>query len=787
MQRLYENSWLWKDINIGPLGYYIFNAPVPNTPATWTVTAFGMSNTHGFGLQPANLRTSSVRPFYINVEMPSLCTLGEQIGLRISVFNNLQFEIEVIVVLARSPDYKFVHVGPFGRVSSYGPQTSHGEHHHLIVIRPGRSTVVYMPIVAQRLGDIDVTVIAKTQVAKDVVVKSLHVDADGIPQHVHTSVVLDLSQGAYLIKYLDTNITDTPIINFREERRYIFGSNKATISVVGDVVGPAFPSMPMNASSLLRKPFDCGEQNMFNFAINMYTLFYLRMTGQRMPQTEKEAFKYLNIQYQRQLSYQNADGSFRAFRWNNKPSVWLTAFCARIMYKATFQEWENFLFIDPSVINKAIGWILQHQTQDGAFYETAIHPYDRKMNLSTKSFGDNVRYRNISLTAHVLITLSEVKDLRGEVSGKVSTAKWSAVRYLERMLHIVKSSTDPYELSIVTYALTLANSVDAEEAFNLLDEKMKDVSGMKYWSKENVPPPQTQIENNRPYILPRLPDTFESVNVETTAYALLVHIAKQGVIQQEIVEWLNSHRLHTGGWSSTQDSVVAFQALIEYSIKSRLRDVTDIDVTIEVPSNITFEKRLRIGQQNLAQLQAYEITNAYGPVIVKAQGSGLALIQLDVEYNVDWPHLQIQPPVRAFDLTVQMHAYGRNSSHLVFRSCQRWVLERESTSSGMAVLDVTIPTGYLIQQQELDIYVRSGQVRNLQEARYRERKVSFYFDYVSLHHPVLEQVLTLSLSQQLDTQPTCVSFTVQRWYPVANLTRYIPARVYDYYAPGKSF
>ena len=46
--------------------------------------------------------------------------------------------------------------------------------------------------------------------------------------------------------------------------------------------------------------------------------------------------------------------------------------------------------------------------------------------------------------------------------------------------------------------------------------------------------------------------------------------------------------------------------------------------------------------------------------------------------------------------------------------------------------------------------------------------------------------LTPALNAQLDDQPICVSFTVQRWYPVANLTRYIPARVYDYYAPGQS-
>lgn len=56
----------------------------------------------------------------------------------------------------------------------------------------------------------------------------------------------------------------------------------------------------------------------------------------------------------------------------------------------------------------------------------------------------------------------------------------------------------------------------------------------------------------------------------------------------------------------------------------------------------------------------------------------------------------------------------------------------ESIRSGMAVLDVTIPTGYWIQQQKLDAYILSRRVRNLQRARYLHNKVLFYFDYVSL-------------------------------------------------------
>ena len=85
----------------------------------------------------------------------------------------------------------------------------------------------------------------------------------------------------------------------------------------------------------------------------------------------------------------------------------------------------------------------------------------------------------------------------------------------------------------------------------------------------------------------------------------------------------------------------------------------------------------------------------------------------------------------------------------------------------MAVLDVTIPTGYIIQQQTLDRYILSRQVRNLQRARFQPSKVLFYFDY-------------------LDQEETCVNFTIERWYPVANMSRYLPIRIYDYYAPGKN-
>jgi hypothetical protein len=51
-------------------------------------------------------------------------------------------------------------------------------------------------------------------------------------------------------------------------------------------------------------------------------------------------------------------------------------------------------------------------------------------------------------------------------------------------------------------------------------------------------------------------------------------------------------------------------------------------------------------------------------------------------------------------------------------------------------------------------------------------------------HIVMMQWFVFFFSQ-LDNEDTCVNFTIERWYPVANMSRYLPIRVYDYYAPGK--
>ncbi|XP_071443388.1 CD109 antigen [Hetaerina americana] len=769
IQRQYENVWLWKDVNIGPHGRHIFTVDVPIRPTHWMVSAFGVSPTHGFGMIRKAIDYVGVLPFFINVEMPDECKQGEQVGIRVSVFNYMTADVEAVVILANSPQYKFVHVEMDGIVRSYNPRLSSGEHQFFVWIAAQEAAIIHVPIVPTRLGDIFVTITASSLLGKGTVTRKLHVEADGLPQLRHQSILLDLSNRAYIFQYMHVNVTETPIITYAEDRYYVYGSNRAFVSVVGDVVGPIFPTMPVNATSLLNLPMDSAEQNMFSFAANLYTTMYMRLIDQRNRSLERQSFHHMNIGYQRQLSFMAPDGSFTLFRsdWNQSASsVWLTAFCARIFQEASFYEWENFIYIDPEVISKAVRWVLKHQLQEGSFYETTWLP-DRKMN-SSLSWGpdDKVKHRNITLTAHVLIMLEMVKDLPGGLGSQVALAQGKAMKWLESNLNLLEKKGNAYEVALVSYALMISKSAYAEAAFGNLASHAREEGGLMYWARESVPLPPYKLENQKPFSLPRLPYKYDASNIEATSYALMTYVARQELMVDPIVKWLNAQRLTDGGWASTQDTAAAMKALIEYTVRSRLRDVSQLTISVEATALPGQVKTLHVTDSNLAQLQRIEIPEAWGTVKVQAKGAGYAILQMSVQYNVDIPRFQTDPPVPAFSLSTRPHFHGRNQSHITFRSCARWTNFEESERSGMAVLDVAIPTGYIIQQQDLDAYVTSKQVPLLQRARFLTKKVVFYFDY-------------------LDKHETCVNFTVERWHPVANMSRYLPIRVYDYYAPER--
>lgn len=770
MNRFYDpidGDWAWQDVR--GLGTEIQVLAIPKRPQTWVVSMFAVGKELGLGVLQEKIQFDSAGPFMITLEGPSVARQWEQVGLRACVFNFHHSTVGVLVTLPESPDYRSVIVEENGVVTSYKPRTAAGERQHIVWLEAGESKDVHIPIVFTRKGRVEVEVIGSTMMQKDSDSVVIDVNAEGVSIGKHTSILLDLKNRALVYEFLDIQLDEVPDIPYSLDRRYIYSTPAGHISITGDVVGPAFPEIPVSSASLLGLEMMSAETAAYNFGANLWTLHYLRLTNQLQPSQTYQVLTAVNVEYAAIARYQDENGAFRMWP-DSEPSVWLTAYVLRTLWLASFQDWENLIYIDPTVVNEATEWLLQYQTPDGAFIETPnyTHPLDSKANPPLHYRNSHYMEGSISLTAQVVLTLvSILPSVKGDNRRRVSIAKANAIGYLEREL---EGLHDPYEVALVAWALTKADSSKKERAFSRLHMMKREHGNKIYWSREPISFNNMVYEDSqRPFMLPKDDQKWDAHSVETTSYALLVYVEREsiGILQENIVRFLAVMRELDGGLISTLDSLVAMEALVEYSYRARLRDVTDMRVTIEHSSDPNFTVEVQIdNSQNLAELRSFDLNNIYGHVSITGHGSGQALVQLDYSYGVDFEPGLDYPPVNSFDFTIYSQFYGRNNSHLRFTACQRWTYTEESETSGVAVVEVHLPSGYYVMQDDLIRLVESKTVRNLRWAYRTSTYIKFFFNH-------------------LDTKETCVTYEVERWYPVANHSRYNMARVYDLYQPER--
>lgn len=778
--RFYEDSaWAWKEIFTKPDGEVDFRVKVPKYPLTWVINGISMSRNLGLGLMAAPLKYDGTRYMYIIVESPDYIIRGEQIGVRVTVFNYWAKDdfIEVLVTMEGSTEYDSVLVGEEGFVTSYNPITHSGDHQTLVFLEPGESKDIFMPIVPKAVrGQFNFTVSAWCFLERDTVTKTVFIDSDGVENYFHTPYLLDMiTYGSIIIPDLKINVSDQFIVPEQRFHSYVPGSPKATVSMFGDVVTPGFFREYLTVEDLMYKPYGAGEMNMFNFAYNLLTLKFKKANQQLSNDVLKKALSYMNIGLQRQLSYMNKDGSFRMFRDDDKSSLWLTAFVAKTLYDARFGEWEKDMFIPLELINTMVLWICDQQNSTtGEFNENITTPlYDRTYG-SLKDMKNRVLISHpVPLTAYVLIALYKISDVSGPAQSCIEKARNRAASYLYNRRGEIIQNNETFHLAITAYALSLSTQ-ESQSIFNSLWELRRESTGI-YFSDSEIRENPSDFINTVRYLLPRLELINDGYATQSTAYALMAHIKHYGsqtggrkAERDSMMGWLQTMRNFIGAMASTQDTLVAMEALFDFTQVDPNRNVFNLYTLLECSSQPDWSDVMFSTKENYTKTQFAEIDKVYGQVRVTAQGTGRALIQLTTTMNVEYAW-QIKNPVdsqKFYDMVVDNSRFvGRNFSQMHMTICVSWVYTVRSKTSGLSVLEVEVPSGYVVLNDTLRSYVQSGVVRNLKRAEFYYRKVVFYFDY-------------------LDQSKTCVYFQANRWYPVANMTIQHRIRVYDYYEPG---
>jgi len=279
IERLYQLTWLWKDTFTLPDGRVQFKAEVPKLIADYAVSAFAISRLSGFGLLKVPQYVSSVRQFYIQVIQPDECRLGEQIGIQVDAFNFQPQRIEGLIILHPSDDYRFVNLEKDGLVSSFSPKLTTGEHHVLLIIQPGQSRRINLPIVALRAGSIEFTIEALSGANRDSYTGSIEVFYEGVTNTYHTPYLMSLINVPRMVSEFEIVTNQTFLMPLQQIWSHVPGSPTAKVAITGDICGPFFfigYDDFINTESYLKQSLAPVEAGIFSFGTMIYNLMYMR-------------------------------------------------------------------------------------------------------------------------------------------------------------------------------------------------------------------------------------------------------------------------------------------------------------------------------------------------------------------------------------------------------------------------------------------------------------------------------------------------------------------------------
>jgi len=683
VRQYFPETWLWSDIITGASGRASVQVTVPDTITTWMLRAVAISKEKGLGMAEDELR--AFQPFFLSVDLPYAAIRGEEFPVRIAIYNYLQ-ETQSVVVQIEEADW-------FDLLD---------ELEKTIEIKPNDVGGVEFKIKPTKLGINGVKITARSPQAADAVIKTLVIEPEGVSRETVENILL--SNG--VTKTLDTSL---PLV-------IVDGSGRVYLALTSSYLTQTIEGL----EGLIQMPFGCGEQNMIMLAPDIYITKYLLETGQLKPEIMAKAEKLMITGYQRELTYRRSDGSFSAFGESDEQgSLWLTAFVLKC-----FAQAKGLIYIDESVIDRAIAWVTAYQNIDGSFDPVGfVHHQEMVGGVQGKT----------ALTAYIAIALLEAGE---------NTASAKAIDYLEGQLDEID---DPYGMTITAYALELAESGMRDNAHQkLMEMAQEDENGLHWGSGVEILP---QLEKTRFPV-----NQQSSTEIEATGYATLALIEHGDAFNASLAaKWLVSKRNAYGGFGSTQDTVVALQALTSYSTDTR----ADVDLTVSVKGE-GIDKKVRITKENFDVLQMIELP-IDKQIEVSVAGKGEAIAQMVKRFSVP----EAEKGDEILKVSVDYDVTQVEVDDLVKVSVQLEFNPPIPMEAGMVVLDVSVPTGFepvtdsiaqaVQQQDKIKRYDIAG------------RKVIFYIE------------------NMLPGDKISFTFNVKAMYPVK--AQGVASQAYSYYKP----
>ncbi len=664
-----------------------FEFPIADNITTWRATFLASSLNGEIGT--AQLPLVVFQDFFVDLDLPIALTQDDEISIPVGIYNYLPQGQSIRIKIKKEDWFDLF-----------------DKEEKTIFVGANDISVIYFTIKAKLIGDYSLTVEAFGDKLSDALKRQLTI----------------IPNGKKIEKSISERLIGESTKTFNIPPEAINGASKLILKIYPGI----FSQVVEGLDEILRMPSGCFEQTSSVTYPNILVLDYMRSTQQVTPEIEMKAEQYINVGYQRLLTFEVPGGGFSLY---GKPpaNLMLTAYGL-----FEFSDMAKVYSVDEKLIKRTIQWLISKQNPDGSWSDDRGFFHERRKEME----------KNLSSTAYVTWALLEAGKRGKEID--------KAINYLRTNL---SQSTDPYTLALLANIFVAYDKADLttqnilEQLLVLKTEEGNDI----FW------------QNQEPALMGGYGKTG---NIETTALVVqaLIKAQRGAHITNRALDWLIKQKDSRGTWYSTQATIASMKALIALIEGSREKSEGKIEVILN-------QKRLKeiiITPETSDILQIFDLSEnlfeGENIVNLRFEGEGNLYYQLAARYYLPWDLVFI--PEKRPPLEIKVN-YERTTLKVNDIVNVKVSLENKTEAiANLVIIDLGVPTGFEALTEDLEqILIEKKEDIQGKIERYElaGRQLIIYLDKLDPY-----QILTFS-------------FRIKAKFPIKAKT--LPSTTYEYYNP----
>ncbi|MEW5802816.1 MAG: hypothetical protein AB1847_12015 [bacterium] len=433
---------------------------------------------------------------------------------------------------------------------------------------------------------------------------------------------------------------------------------------------------------------------------NVLVLDYMKSTNQLTPEIEMKAQQYINLGYQRLLTFECQGGGFDWYGKGPAKPI-LTAYGLM-----EFSDMARVHFVDPALISRTQQWLAGKQKSDGSW-----PPDDRDL--------FNALNNTLQATAYATWAM-----IHSGYAANSMTIK-SGQNYIRGQ---IKSTTDTYTLALCANALLEGDprDVDGLAILDQIEERKIEEGDTVHWTSAEK---ESLTYSKGDYL-----------DLETTAmiaYALIKAQWRYPNTIDKVLNYLFQKKDAFGLWGQVEATVLSLRVMI--MAMSGQKGAMNGEISITINGQTLDKDDLPILKVKPVDSRIVRIINLApytvegdNTVSLSLSGEGSLIYQITGTYYLPWKKVELTPSVPPLSIDLDYDKKSLTVDDTIL--CTVTVRNNQSnTVTRMGMVDLGIPPGFSVLYEDFDQAIEKGKIVKYESTN---RQLTLYLNPVSYDKPV---------------------------------------------------